>query len=90
MTEQEFRDKAHQDGYAEPNLVDWEANLVNEEHTHDFSARIFVLSGELKVVCADRTSVCQAGDNDALAAGTPHAEYAGPEGVKFLAARKAG
>jgi len=90
MTEQEFRDKAHQDGYAEPNLVDWEANLVNEEHTHDFSARIFVLSGELKVVCADRTSVCHAGDNDALEAGTLHTEYVGPEGVNFLATRKAG
>jgi quercetin dioxygenase-like cupin family protein len=90
MTEQEFRYNAQQDGYAEPSLVDWEANLINEEHTHDFSARIFVLSGELKVVCADRTSVCHAGDNDALGAGTPHAEYVGPEGVKFLAARKAG
>jgi hypothetical protein len=90
MTEQEFRDQAIQDGYADPSTVEWDANLINEEHVHDFSARIFVLSGELKIVCADRTSVCRTGDHDALDAGTPHAEYVGAKGVRFLAARKSG
>ena len=88
MTEQEFRDAASRDGYDAPTQVDWEAGLVNEDHTHEFSVRIFVLSGELKVVCSDRTSICHAGDNDALEAGIMHAEYVGTDGVKFLVARK--
>jgi quercetin dioxygenase-like cupin family protein len=90
MTEQEFRDLASRDGFAEPALVEWDAGLINEEHTHDFTARIYVLSGELKVVCAERTSTCRSGDHDALDAGTPHTEYVGTEGVAFLAARKSG
>ena len=88
MDEQAYRAKVKDEGYGEPTLLDWEANLFVDTHSHDFDAAIFVLEGEITVTCDDRTSTCKAGDNDGLEAGTPHKEQVGPEGVKFLAARR--
>jgi len=45
MDEQTFRDTAARDGYAEPVIVEWDADTFNDSHTHDFAARIFVLAG---------------------------------------------
>ena len=88
MNEQSFRARVKDEGYGEPVLLEWDAGLLNESHSHDFDATILVIEGEITVTCADRTSTCQTGDSDALAAGTPHTEEVGPEGVKFLVARR--
>ena len=88
MDEQSYRAKVKEEGYAEPVLIDWEANRFVDTHSHDFDAAIFVLEGEITVACEDRTSTCRIGDNEALAAGTLHTEQIGPQGVKFLAARR--
>jgi len=89
MDEQTFRDTAARDGYAEPVIVEWDADTFNDSHTHDFAARIFVLAGEMTVVCEDGdTRTCRTGDSNELAAEVRHSERIGPDGVRFLVARK--
>ena len=58
-------------------------------HTHDYGATILVLEGELTVTYEDgSTTTCRAGDSNSLAAGIPHAEAVGPQGVRFIAGLK--
>jgi len=89
MDEQAFRKQLAEEGYSEPRLVEWEPGTFNDTHTHDFSAKVMVLDGEITVTCDDgRRTTCRAGDTFQLAAGTPHKEDIGAEGVRFLAGRK--
>lgn len=89
MDEATFRAKAESEGYGDFAIRDWEPGLTNDMHTHDFSASILVLEGELTVTCEDgSTKTCRAGDTNSLAAGIPHTELVGPEGVKFISGRK--
>ncbi len=89
MDEASFKAKAEAEGYGNFAIRDWEPGLVNEMHTHDFSASILVLAGELTVTCEDgSTKTCRAGDTNSLTAGIPHAEVVGPEGVRFISGRK--
>jgi len=88
MTEAEFRRLLADEGYGEPARVAWEANLVNDSHAHDFDARILVIEGRITVDCDGDAVTCGPGDSRALAAGTPHVETIGPQGVTFLAGRR--
>lgn len=88
MDERTFRDEASRDGYADPVLIEWEAGTFNDTHTHEFAARIFVLSGEMTVKTPERETTCGGGDSEGLEFGVPHSERIGPEGVRFLVARK--
>ncbi len=88
MDEAQYRQQLAEQGYGEPSLVEWDAGTVNDTHSHEFSASILVLDGEITVTLADGTVTCGPGDTFALAAGIPHAETVGLEGVRFLAGRK--
>ena len=90
MSEQSFREQAKQDGYADPVVMEYEAGAVRDTHTHDFAARLFILSGEITVRTPDRETTCRTGDSGSVAQGEPHSEHTGPEGVRFLVARKQG
>jgi quercetin dioxygenase-like cupin family protein len=89
MNEQEFRQHLHAQGYPDPEVLEREANLTNEQHTHDFSAAALVLAGEISVITETGTTTCRTGDMFALENGTPHHESYGPEGARFLLSRKA-
>ncbi len=69
-------------------VIDWEADKFVDTHTHDFSASVLVLSGEMTVTTESGATTCRASDTDSLVAGTPHSEKVGPEGVRFLVGRK--
>jgi quercetin dioxygenase-like cupin family protein len=88
MDEKSFRQQMADSGCDEVAAVEWEANTVNETHTHDFSASLLVLAGEMTVTMEDATTTCGAGDTFQLAAGVPHAETVGAEGVRFLVGRR--
>lgn len=88
MDEKAFRKQLEGQGYGEASVVEWEADKFVDTHTHDFSASLLVLSGEMTVTTASGTTTCRAGDTDALVAGTPHSEKVGPKGVRFLVGRK--
>ncbi len=88
MDEQAFREQVKRDGYGEPELIEWDAGTVNDTHTHDFAATIYVLSGEITVATDEEDRTCRAGDTGSLGTGVPHTERIGPDGVTFLVARK--
>ncbi len=88
MDEARFRDYLAEGGYGEPKITEWEANLVNDSHSHDFGAAILVLSGSLTVTTADGTTTCGADDTVSLDAGVPHTEVVGADGVRFLSGRR--
>jgi len=88
MNEKGFRQQLRADGYAEGSIVEWAPNTFNDRHTHEFSAAVLVLEGEITVTTDQGATTCRAGDTFRLAAGTPHVEQIGPAGVKFLSGRK--
>ncbi len=90
MTEDEFRAAVARDGYDAPTLIEREADLCNEEHSHDFALTTLILAGELCVTTATGTTTCRAGDTFTLARGVPHSEAYGPRGARLLLARRDG
>lgn len=84
-----FRAEIARRGGAEPVEVAWGPGTVNERHTHDFSASLLVLEGEMTVATDGAERRCRAGDRFSLDAGVPHSERVGAAGVRFLVARGA-
>ena len=88
MNESDFRKAVALQGFGEPQLVEKAPDLALDEHTHEFSAFALILSGQLSVTTAKGTTTCGAGDTFALDSGIPHSEQYGPEGARFLVARR--
>ena len=87
MTEQEFRDKLRAEGYNDPVLVEWQAEKLNDTHTHEFGACGLVLSGQFTLTTAAGARTCEEGDTFALEANMPHAEHVGRDGARLLVGR---
>ncbi len=88
MDEAQFRTKLAQEGYAAGEVRDLAPGTIMDTHVHDFSAMILVLDGEITVTTEDGDTTCRAGETFSLAAGIPHSERIGGDGVRFLAGRK--
>jgi quercetin dioxygenase-like cupin family protein len=88
MDEQTFKRQIEADGYDQAAMVEWEPGTFNDTHTHDFSAALLVLSGEITVKTDAGETTCRAEDTFSLAAGVPHSETIGADGVRFLVGRK--
>ena len=88
MDEAQFRRRAREQGYGEAQTLEFEPNMANDMHTHDFSAFAYVLSGAFTMVTGDGSVTHQPGEACELAAGTLHAERAGPEGATILIGKK--
>ena len=58
------------------------------EHTHPFEARALILAGEIGIATAGTERVYRAGDVFHLLAETPHTEWYGTEGVRYLVGRR--
>ena len=59
------------------------------DHAHDFDARVMVLGGEITITRDGKAETFRPGDTCMVPAGTMHAEHVGPEGVAYLAGRRA-
>ena len=57
------------------------------EHTHPFDVRAMVLEGEITLTTAEGSRTYRPDEVFTMAAGCPHAESIGPEGVRNLAGR---
>ncbi|MFT5392604.1 MAG: putative cupin superfamily protein [Gammaproteobacteria bacterium] len=88
VNEASFRTEAQNLGFPEPIVVPREACILNDTHTHDFTAFILVLDGEYTVTTAAGATVYGPGDAYTLVPGTAHSEVAGPAGASLLIARK--
>ena len=87
MDETQFRQQLEAEGCETISVVEWDANTVNESHTHDFTASLLILDGEITVTTDDGETTCRAGDMFELAANVPHAETVGASGVRFVVGR---
>lgn len=88
MTESEFRQKLAADRFPEPVPVERDGTYRLGLHQHPFEAFALITEGELTIEFEGKPTTYKAGDTFRLAANTPHAEYAGPQGVKYLSGRK--
>lgn len=88
MDRASFETEAKSLGYAD--LVDrrMDPNHANPEHSHEFDARVMVLEGSITIGRAGGTHTFRSGDVCEIAAGTPHTEQCGADGVRYLAARR--
>ncbi len=88
MTETEFRQQLAAQGFETFVVVEREANGSLDEHTHPFDAHALILEGDITIVCSGQATRCCPGETFQLGANTPHTESYGPQGVRYLAARK--
>lgn len=88
MTETEFRQQLAAQGFETFVIVEREANGALDEHSHPFEARALILDGDITIVSSGRVIRCGPGETFQLDANAPHTESYGPQGVRYLAARK--
>ncbi|AOZ03904.1 cupin [Cupriavidus sp. USMAHM13] len=81
MEREAFVQALTQEGYSEFVLVTREAGAL-AEHSHPFEAKALILSGEIELLAAGEERLYRAGDVFHLAAGQPHAERYGAQGVQ--------
>ncbi len=88
MTRDEFFATARAEGFAEPVAVARDGTYTLGLHSHPFEAFAFITEGQITLDVAGAQTRYGAGDTFRLAPGTPHLEWAGPQGVRYLSARK--
>jgi len=88
MNQSEFEAGLKRDGY-QVFYGGMSANHVNPDHMHDWNARVMVIGGELTLERNGERETFTVGDSCSVAAGESHAEHAGPQGVAYIAGRRA-
>lgn len=88
MTEEQFRQQAAGQGFDTVVEVERPPNGALDLHTHPFEAMALILAGEITIVAEGHVQHCGPGDTFHLGPDVPHSEQYGPQGVRYLAARK--
>jgi quercetin dioxygenase-like cupin family protein len=88
MTREEFTAAARAEGYDEIVEREMPAGFRDAEHKHAWDARILVTAGEFSITMGGATRSYRAGESFEVPAGTPHAEAAGDQALRFTAARR--
>ena len=88
MDEEEFRKKAKDEGYSEPEVHEVEHAPAMGMYTHDPSVLSLVLSGEFTMINENGFKTIGPGDCCENPAGTLHTEQIGANGVIALVSKK--
>jgi quercetin dioxygenase-like cupin family protein len=64
-------------------------NQNNPEHVHGWDARLMVIGGEITITRDGKDETFRRGDCCVVPANYPHIEQAGPQGVAYIAGRRA-
>ena len=88
MDQSAFEQSCAQDGFAAVEEKQGQSEFTSNMHTHPFTARIMVLSGEFTVTRNDATEVYTPGGSFTMDSGCEHAESFGVDGATYLVARK--
>jgi quercetin dioxygenase-like cupin family protein len=88
MDKQAFTAQARSEGYDEIVEREMPADFRDAEHQHAFDARILVTEGEFTITRGGAARTYRAGESFDLPAGTPHAEAAGPQALRYTVARR--
>ena len=88
MNQREFEAELRREGYQ---IVygGLKAGEVNAEHAHDWDARVMVIGGEITLTRAGKAEIFRAGDRCSVSVGEMHTEHVGPQGVAYVAGRRA-
>ena len=89
MDTPEFEASLKADGFGEIATVERLAGYQLGEHDHPFDARALITDGEITLVVDGVSTTYGVGDIFRLAAGTPHHESAGAQGVSYRVGRRA-
>ncbi len=89
MKTPEFEASLQADGFGEITTVERPAAYQLGEHDHAFDARALIIAGDITLVVDGVSTTYGVGDIFRLAAGTPHHESAGPQGVSYRVGRRA-
>lgn len=63
-------------------------NERRDMHVHEFDAKLLILDGTFILAKPDAQEIFLAGSICAVPAGVLHAEWGGPEGARYIAARR--
>ena len=88
MNEEQFRQRAQEEGYGDFQTKDYVPNKDGPLHTHDFSVMLWVVGGQFTLAFEDGTTKYSPGEVCELAANVMHTERAGPGGAKVLLAKR--
>ena len=88
MDEAQFKQLLQDEGYGEASTVEFEPNLAGEMHTHEFSAYVMVVRGELTLGTESGSVTHRPGEACKVPVGTVHSEAAGADGATILVGRK--
>jgi len=84
MNRTEFEARLAADGYGDVAVKQRPPRDSSPEHGHAYAVRALVLEGELTITIAGRAWRFGPGETFDVAAGCPHAETVGAEGVRFV------
>ena len=88
MTIDQFNAKLLAEHYEAAVAVDRAVGYAMGEHQHPFDACALITAGDITLVVNGVSSHYRVGQTFTLAAGTPHLEAAGLEGVSYLSGRR--
>ena len=88
MNRDAFVAAAKAEGFAEPVAIARDASYRLDDHEHSFDAFALITQGAFTIEVAGQATTYPAGSTFRLSAWTPHVEWAGPQGVEYLAARR--
>jgi quercetin dioxygenase-like cupin family protein len=84
-----FETDLRSDGYERIENKQLAAGTCSAEHEHPFDVRALILEGETTISAAGVTRTYSRGEGINIAAGCPHAEQVGANGVSFIIAMRA-
>ncbi|MDI9331524.1 MAG: AraC family transcriptional regulator [Alphaproteobacteria bacterium] len=84
----EYRAQRLGEGFDEVIERKWEGNAVQAPHTHPFSVRAIVVTGQLCLTVGEENLELRPGDEFELEKNTMHSETYGPQGATYWVARK--
>jgi quercetin dioxygenase-like cupin family protein len=92
MNKQDFEDALQAEGYGPAIQIERPVGYEMGEHAHPFDAWVLITSGEIMIApglaFGNVAKTYGVGDTFKLPRGTLHFEYAGPNGVSYLAGRR--
>ena len=88
MTGEQFLSRLRAEGFPPPADITRDAGDALDDHAHAFEAWGLVTEGEFFIEVEGVVSRFPAGHSFRLPPGTPHREWAGPQGARYLAGRK--
>ena len=87
ITEQEARAILSERGHKNIVTLTLPKGDVKDTHEHPFDVDLVVVSGNIKIVVADKEYNLTPGDDFQLGAGIQHSEFMGEHGVVLVSAR---